>query len=183
MSWCLTRLHTRSQGMTATTRSGSRRCARKVTCWCPRPGNKPRRMTLMHSAFSPCGRRVGDEGQQGNVQTQSRQEESPDATPVYPVLSVADRLLHPRHSAHRAGLSGQCRAGGGPLSGADDARLPRPAHWRAGPAAAGTLGHPHRRAEPPAQSAAADRRPRQPAPGQRGSGLPRGGQHRHRRRG
>ena len=37
--------------------------------------------------------------------------------------------------------------------------LPRPAHWRAGPAAAGTLGHPHRRAEPPAQSAAADRRP------------------------
>ena len=63
-------------GMTATTRPASRRCARRVIYSYPRlgnelvshtpahqkPGNKPRRMTLMHSAFSPCGRRVGDEG-------------------------------------------------------------------------------------------------------------------------
>ena len=37
---CLTRLHTRSPGMTAPTRPGSRWYARRATCWYPRPGNK-----------------------------------------------------------------------------------------------------------------------------------------------
>ena len=31
----------RRLGMTATTRPGSRRYARRAICWCPRPGNKP----------------------------------------------------------------------------------------------------------------------------------------------